>query len=269
MATKKASTKKSAKKSVATKSATKAKVVKTTVKRSKTVQSNSFKSYLANAPLGTLFAEFIGTFLLAAVVVATSGQPIIILFALATIVLAIGHLSGAHVNPAITFGAWITRKVSTKRAVFYILAQLLGAIFAFVLLSYLLNGTPAQVTAFGTSGKPELFKAASLVKDKEIYAFVASLTGLAIFGFGVASALREKKEHIAAAFTVGGSLFIALTVAGQYAILNPAVALTVQAFNVKPEALGWALAVHVAAPLIGSAIGFLLYDFLRRDVDQA
>ncbi len=269
MATKKASTKKSAKKPVAAKASTKARVVKTaTVKNVKSTKSGSFKDYLASAPLGALFAEFIGTFMLAAIVTSVSGQPIIVLFALTTIVLAIGHLSGAHVNPAITFGAWITRKVTTKRAVFYVLAQLLGAMFAFVLLSYLLNGAAAQTSPFGATAKPELFQAAELVKGKEIYAFVASLVGLSIFGFGVASALRDKKEHMAAAFTVGGSLFVALTIAGQYAILNPAVALTLQAFNVKQDALGWALAVHVLAPLVGSAIGFFLYDFLRRDIDQ-
>lgn len=273
MATRKASTKKSAKKPAAAKSTAKPRVVKSTSVKTVTKSarsSSSAKDLFLNAPLGALFAEFIGTFLLAAVVVTTQAQPIFVLFALATIILAVGHLSGAHVNPAITFGAWITRKITTKRAVFYVLAQLLGAMFAFVLLSYLIGGTAAQQNPMtGGVQKPELFSAQQLTTGKEMYALVASFTGLAIFAFAFASALRERKEHYASAFTVAGGLFLGLVIAGQTAILNPAVALTLQAFNVKPDALGWALAVHVGAPLVGSAVGFFLYDFLRRDVDQA
>lgn len=270
MATKKSSTKKSAKKSAVTKSV---KVTKPAVKRtvSSKASSDSAKDIFFNAPLGALFGEFVGTFMLAAAVLATSGQPIFVLFALVTIVLTVGHLSGAHVNPAITFGAWVTKKLSTKRAVFYILAQILGAMFAFVLLNYLLGASPAQQNMLGQAQAAELFKATQVTQGKEWFAFVASVTGLAIFGFAVASAIREKKEHIAAAFTVGGGLFLGLIVAGQTAILNPAIALSLQAFsNLKGEnALVWALSIHVIAPLLGAAIGFLLYDLFRRDVDQA
>lgn len=269
MATKKASARKSAKKTSAAKPVVKRTVVKSV---SAKTRNTSAKDVLLNAPLGALFGEFIGTFLLASVVVATQGQPIFVLFALAVIVLMVGNLSGAHVNPAITFGAWISRKVSSKRAVFYVLAQSLGAMFAFVLLTYLLQGSAAESNPLtGQTSDPELYKATQVTSENGWYAFVASLTGLAIFGFAVASALRERKEQFAAAFTVGGGLFLGLIVAGQTAILNPAVALTLQAFtDLKGnDALTWAIAIHVIAPLIGAAIGFLLYDLFRRDVETS
>lgn len=275
MATKKASTKKSAKKTAAAKTASP--VVKKSVKTVKTVSkpatlggSSAVSDMFTNVPLGALFGEFIGTFMLAAVVIATSGQPIFVLFGLVTIVLTVGHLSGAHVNPAITFGAWITRKISTKRGVFYILAQVLGAMFALVLLQFLLNASPAQQNMLGQASAPELFKATQVPDGKEWYAIAASVAGLAVFAFAVASAMREKKEHIAAAFTVGGGLFIGLIIAGQTAILNPAVAVSLKAFTELKgsDALGWAIGVHVIAPFIGAAIGFLLYDLFRKDVDQ-
>ena len=58
--------------------------------------SSSTKDLVLNAPLGALLGEAVGTFLLAAVVIATQGQPIFILFALAAIVLTVGNLSGAR-----------------------------------------------------------------------------------------------------------------------------------------------------------------------------
>ena len=61
-------------------------------------------------------AELVGTFLLAATVIVTSGQPLFIMFAAVTIVLAIGAASGAYVNPALTVGALATRRLTVKRA---------------------------------------------------------------------------------------------------------------------------------------------------------
>ncbi len=274
MATKK--TKNSGTKSIsrAAKTSNKTKVVKTTKLRSSKAAraGNGPANIITNAPVGAMFAEFIGTFLLAAIVISTSGQPIFIFFALVAISLTIAHLSGAHVNPAITFGAWISRKMSTLNAVYYIIAQILGAMLALVALNALVGGSPGQQNPLtGQMQAPELFKAVQAVEGKEWYAFFASMLGLGVFGFAFASALREKKEHIAAAFTVGGGLFMGLIIAGQAAILNPAVALSLQSFSeLKGDtALTWALAIHVIAPLIGAAIGFLLYDLFRRDVDTS
>jgi glycerol uptake facilitator-like aquaporin len=224
-----------------------------------------------NVPVAALLAELLGTFVLTAIIIQSKGTAVIVLFALAAIVLAIGHLSGAHVNPAITFGAWVTRKISTFRALGYVIAQVLGALLAFVVLSYLLGGVaPEQNPYTGQATSPELFKATELVKNKEIYTFWAEILGLSLFGFAVASAIREKKSHFATAYTVGGGLFIALLVAGPVAILNPAVAFGLQAFNdLKDAALWWSIGAHIVAPLIGGAIGFLFYDLLRRDTDTA
>jgi len=271
MATKK--TKPSRAKTAQAAKVTKTKIVKSTkVVSARASANNGPADLMTRAPLGAYFAEFLGTFLLAAIFVATSGQPIFVFFALVAIVLTIGHLSGAHVNPAITFGAWISRKISSLNAGAYIIAQLLGAMLALVVLNALLGGAPSQANQLtGQAQAAELFKAVQAVGGKEWYAFFASLLGMGIFSFAFASALREKKEHIAAAFTIGGGLFVALIIAGQAAILNPSVALTLQAFtSLKGDnALVWAIAIQVIAPLIGAALGFLLYDLFRRDVDTS
>ncbi len=259
MAAKKATTKKKSTKTV----------TKKVVSRS---SSTSAKDMVLSAPLGALFGELVGTFLLASIVISTQGQPIFILFALAAIVLTVGNLSGAHVNPAITFGAWATKKIPTLRAVGYIVFQVFGAMLAFAALNALLGGQAAEANPLtGQAQKPELFAATQITADKEWYAFFASLLGMSVFGFAVASAIREKKDHFAAAFTVGGGLFMGLIIAGSTAILNPAVAVSLQAFsNLTGENATWyAVLVHIIAPLIGSAAGFFLYDFFRRDVENS
>src|SRR5690349_8704166 len=85
--------------------------------------------------VAALIAEFVGTFIFAATVIAGQGQPILVFFALVGVVLAVGTLSRAYVNPALTIAAWVTRRMSALRALAYIVAQVLGAMLALVVLN--------------------------------------------------------------------------------------------------------------------------------------
>jgi len=222
--------------------------------------------------LGAGLAEFVGTFLFAAAVLAGQGQPIVILFALVGIVLAVGAMSGSHVNPAITVGAWATRKISGARALVYIVAQVLGAMLAYVVLHAFVDAAPAvsaQAAAFGQTA-PELFKAAAIPADKEWAVFFAELLGATIFGFAVAGALKAK-DRIVGAFSVGIGLFLGLLIAGSGAaavggtsILNPAVAVALQAIDFKTI---WPFAVYIFAAALGAMIGFILNDLLSTESD--
>ncbi len=269
-------TKKAVPKSVKT-SVTKPAVVTTktsTVKAVRSTGNNSLvSSVLKKAPfVGTLVAEFIGTFLLAVAVIAGQGQPIIVLFAIAGVVLLVGALSGAHLNPAVSIGAWATRRISGLRALGYIVAQVLGALAAFGLLSAFVGGASpvdASAQAYGQAA-PALFKAATLPVGKEWYIFFSELVGTIVLGFTMATALREKKDRVKASLTVGFGVFIALLLsasAASYvsgtAILNPAVAFSLQAVKWSV----WPLAVYVLAPVIGGVVGFFLQDILRVEND--
>lgn len=60
-------------------------------------------------------------------------------FALFAAVSASMHVSGGHVNPAVTFGALLGGRISVLRAIYYWVAQLLGAILAALLLRLVTN----------------------------------------------------------------------------------------------------------------------------------
>jgi aquaporin Z len=236
--------------------------------------SSTKTTWLSRLPLnrtpfvGALIGEFIGTFMLAGAVIAGQGQPIIILFAIAGIVLLVGALSGAHLNPAISIGAWATRRITGLRALGYILAQFLGAGLALAVLSAFVHGAApvtAQAQAYGQAAAA-LFQASALPVGKEWYIFFSELLGTTILGFAVANALREKTDRVAAAFTVGLGIFIALLIGasaaayvGGSAILNPAVALSLNALKFEL----WPLAVYILSPVIGGVLGFILQDVLR------
>lgn len=271
MATKKAA---STKKKAPAKKTTSSAATKTTVKtvsapaKKQTLGQHIETSLLSGNLWRALGAEFIGTFLLATVIIAGQGQPIFVLFGLVGIVLLIGAISGAHVNPAVTIGAWATRRIGWLRALGYILVQFLGAAVAFFVLSAFLGGTTqpsAEQQLYGQSAAT-LFHAADITQltGKEWYVFFAEVLGTAILGFAVAAATRAK-DSISAAFSVGGGIFIALmvgiTVTGfvqASSIINPAVALSLQAYNGL-----WAYIIYGLGAVIGGVIGFVLHDLLR------
>ena len=272
MATKKATTTK--KKAPVKKTSTSSAATKTTVKTvPATAKRQSLGQHIESSLLSgnlwrALGAEFLGTFLLAAVIIAGQGQPIFVLFGLVGIVLLVGSISGAHVNPAVTIGAWATRRIGWLRAVGYIFVQFLGAAVAYFVLSAFLGGATqpsAEQQAFGQSAAA-LFQAADItaLTGKEWFIFFAELLGAAILGFAYASTTRAK-DTLSSAFAIGLGIFIALmvgiTVTGYVSassILNPAIALSLQAYSGL-----WAYIIYGLGAAVGGVIGFILHDLLR------
>jgi aquaporin Z len=234
------------------------------------VSTNSKRSLrfgLSRTPLvAALVAEFIGTFILAAAVIAGQGAPLAVLFVLAGIVLTIGTISGGYANPALVLGAWVTRRMSGVRAIAYIVAQVLGAMLALVILDAYVNNAPAtSASMYGTAA--ELFKTAAIPQGKEWFIFLSEFIGMIVFGFAVASATREKKERVSAALTVGLGAFSGLVIAtyaagllGGSAVLNPAVAVALKAISFSSV---WPVMVYIVGTVLGGVIGFVLYDLVR------
>jgi len=202
--------------------------------------------------IAMITAEFLGAGTLAlAVFSMTRFTGIISLFpALAAgltaglMVLVIGKTSGAHINPAVTYGLWTIRKISTAQAVVYITAQMLGGVGAWMLLKYLT--IDSQFPLVDIAGK-----------NIDAKVIIAEAIGTFVFIFGVAAAVYQKYEGVQRAVTIGTSLTLGILVASIFSngVINPAVAVGIRSFNVS----------YVVGPLIGAAVATNLYALLFAD----
>ncbi len=73
-----------------------------------------------------LLAEFLGTFLLTLTIIASGGNPWITGGALALVILLVGAMSGAYVNPAVSLAMYLKGALSSQELAAYIVTQLLG-----------------------------------------------------------------------------------------------------------------------------------------------
>lgn len=189
------------------------------------------------------FAEFFGTMFLTLVVIASiftkAGLPtsITVGLALAIFVYTIGSVSGAHLNPAVTIGAWSVKKIPTKQALFYIVAQILGGLAAFLISKGLGYVEPAFVTHFS------------------VYNLIGEIVGMLFFAFGIAHVLFSNKDSSGAAFTIGASLTVGASLGtglGSLGLLNPAISMGIHIFDVS----------YLVGPIIGAVAGMWLYKWL-------
>jgi aquaporin Z len=111
-------------------------------------------------------AEFVGTFVLvfggcgSAVLagdkIGFAGVALAFGLSLLAMVYTIGHVSGCHINPAVTLGLLISKKMERRYALGYWVAQILGAIVAAALLLIIAKGTPngydPSVAGFAANG---------------------------------------------------------------------------------------------------------------------
>lgn len=197
MATKKATVKKSTTKKTTNK------VVATTVSHSS--GSRGKKQYFPSNIANILLAEIIGTFILT--MVALTVLPIlgelVVGVAFMVIILAVGLVSGAHVNPAVTFAMWTMRKINWATGLAYWAAQFIGSAVAVAVLYVVSNGAFSVLV----TGQSFMNFSWSL--------FAVELVGAAVFLFGLTAVLSRKDLSTGSrAFGIGMSLTIGLIVAG-------------------------------------------------------
>ena len=215
---------------------------------------------LSGALPRALAAELVGTFLLvfvaagAIMVDAETGALGHTGIAAATglvvmaMVYAVGHVSGAHLNPGVSLAFALTRHLPATRLVGYWGAQITGALLAAAVLRGSL-GSVADVGATLPAGS-----------DGQAFLWEVVLTALLLFVvMAVATDTRAVGE--AAAIAIGGTVALAVLVGGPVsgASLNPARSL-------GPALLGGQLGViwvYLTAPLLGAALGALAYQAVR------
>lgn len=208
MATKKTTKKATAaKKPAPKKAAAKTTTTKKTVTRVVSAPAKTKKGMDTTLPknlINIILAEIVGTFILTMVAVLATAYfmlPFYVGLTLVVMVLAIGAISGSHINPAVTFGLWSMRKLKTVLVPFYWASQFLGAMAAVVLLGSLSGGVFAihfdQFMEFSWS------------------IFALELIGMAVFMFGIAAVInRDDIKSTGKAVGIGMSLMLGLLVTG-------------------------------------------------------
>ncbi len=195
------------------------------------------------AVLAPVLAEFFATGILVMVALIL-GQTTAVSYFIATslavtaaaVYLIFNMVSGAHANPAITFGMWTARRIGTLRGISYIAAQLLGAVAAWQLFQYLTNHTmAAKNVPFSTP------------------IFVAELVGTAVLALAFTAALNKGAMVLNSAVAIGAAYFAAILIAATASAgyVNPAIALGARAWS----------GVYVLGPLVGGLIGVNLYTY--------
>jgi MIP family channel proteins len=167
---------------------------------------------------------------------------------------AVGHLSGAHLNPAVTLAFSATRHFPLARVPYYLAAQLVGAILA----SLTLRGL------FGTAGQlgttlPRGGQGQSLLLEGVLTFFLMFVI------MAVATDVRAVGQ--AAAIAIGGTVGLEALFAGPIsgASMNPARSLA-------PALVSWtweAQWLYVVGPLAGALLGALVYVLIRQPAEGA
>jgi aquaporin Z len=210
-----------------------------------------FRKIFRRATVAPLVAEFLGVAILCSVAIVMTQTTTVSYFigtslavTLAVIIMAFGAVSGAHFNPALTFGLWTARRIGTLRAASYVAVQMLGGLAAWQLLQYLI-------------GKP--IAAREVTFNTHIWA--AELVGTLILALGFAAAVSRALDAIQSALVVSAAIFTGIMVAsvGSAGILNPALALGLRSWGT----------VYILGPLVGALVGVNLYYLLFAPVANA
>jgi MIP family channel proteins len=222
-----------------------------------------------------LLAEFVGTFTLIFIgagsicadqYMHTSGAGGIGLLAIAAahglaiaiMVTAIGHISGGHLNPAVTIGFWVTKKISTLDALSYWASQLAGATLAAYLLTVVVPESTWQAVGLGTPNLAQDFTRFHGILLEAITTFL-----LVFVVFATAADPKGAFNKIAG-FAIGLTITMNILVAGPFtgAAMNPA-----RAFGPALVAHHWMnQGVYWVGPLIGGVIaGWLYNSFLFKE----
>jgi aquaporin Z len=193
-----------------------------------------------------------------------AGIPVLIAVALAAglmlaiMVTSLGHISGGHFNPAVTFGFLVTGRITSREAVRYWVFQFAGGVLAALILRAVWDKVAITATHLGA---PALAPTVSTMEGFLLEMVMTFFLAFVVFATAVD---KEGAFRIVAGFAIGLTIGVDILIGGPLtgAAMNPQVA-----FGLQLVGDGWTSAswiYYVACPL-GAAIAALLYDrlFLR------
>lgn len=216
-----------------------------------------------------LVAEFIGTFWLVlggcgSAVLACNypgagigfvGVALAFGLTVVTIAYALGHISGTHLNPAVSVGAWVAGRLATKDLVPYIVSQVLGGIAGAGVLYVIATGNGSSIGGFATNGYGEL----SPGKYSMVAALVTEVVLTFVFLLVILGSTDERAPKGFAGLAIGLCLTLIhlISIPVTNTSVNPARS-TSQALFVGGEAISQ-LWLFWAAPIAGAILAGIVY----------
>lgn len=219
------------------------------------------------------FAEMIGTMVLVlmgcgSAVFAGTVQPfasvgtlgVALAFGLSVIAMAytIGKISGCHINPAITLGMLVAKKISSKDAVMYMIFQVIGAIIGSAVLFVLAKDSGSTTTLTGANGYSDL-----------IPAFIAETVFTFIFLLVVFGSTSKGANNSFAGLAIGLALvlihIVCIPITGTS--VNPARSIGPAIFQ-GGEALTQ-LWLFIVAPFLGALIAAFVWKAIDTEKENA
>jgi MIP family channel proteins len=178
-----------------------------------------------------------------------AGQAAVSGLAIMALIYAVGHLSGAHMNPAVTLAFTATRHFPRREAVSYVAAQLAGAALAGLLLLAIWPGKPGDLGAnsIGVS------VGSALVVE-------TVLSALLMFVI-MAVATDTRAVGAGAAIAIGGVVLLDILVGGGVsgASMNPA-----RSFGPALASGRWDdFWIWIVGPVVGATAGAFAYQLIR------
>jgi len=207
-------------------------------------------------------AEFIGTFGLVFIgvgailqhqmtqAVGVTGIAVAHGLAILIGIYALGHISGGHFNPAVTFALFVTRRMSLRTMLLYWVAQFSGALAGAFLISLAYHGGPAEAHLGAPAVDPSVRPALAALLEGIAAFFLVTV----VFGSAVDPRRPVGFAGLAIGLTVTANILMGGVLTGM--AFNPA-----RAFGPAMVAGFWQDQwVYWVGPLLGGGAAGLLYD---------
>jgi aquaporin Z len=172
-----------------------------------------------------------------------------------TIAYSLGHISGAHLNPAVTIGLWMGGRISAKEILPYVVSQVLGGIAAAAVLFVIVTGNGSEIGSFAANGYGEHSPGGYSMNA----AIVTELVMTFMFLIVILGATDERAPKGFAGLAIGLMLTLIhlISIPVTNTSVNPARSIS-QALFVQ----GWAIEqlwLFILAPIVGAILAGFVY----------
>ncbi len=179
-----------------------------------------------------------------------------------TMVYAVGHISGGHFNPAVSFGLWSAGKFETKELLPYIVAQVIGGIVGAAVLYFIASGQAGfEAAGFASNGYGEL----SPGKYSMVSVLVTEVVMTFMFLFIILGATDERAPAGFAGIAIGLGLTLIhlVSIPVSNTSVNPARS-TAAALFADTAAMSQVWAFWIA-PIVGAILAGLVWKFFATE----